>query len=131
MPDFTAKRIDEMETMFGGGMRKVRSELGLTSFGVQVIELPPGYDRYPLHDHAEDGQEELYVVLRGGGSLEVDGESVPLERDAVTRVGAAAKRRVLSGPEGLRLLVVGGVPGHAYPVKGWTEVGEPDPMAAA
>ena len=131
MPDFNAKRIDEMETMFRGGMRRVRSELGITSFGVEVVELPPDFTRYPLHDHADDGQEELYVALRGGGTLEVDGETVPLERDAVARVGPAAQRRVLAGPEGIRLLVVGGVPGAPYTVKGWTEVGRPDPMAAA
>ena len=63
MADATCKRIDEMEATFRGSMRKVRAELGLTSFGVQTIDLPPDSTRHPWHDHAEDGQEERRRVV--------------------------------------------------------------------
>ena len=49
MPDYTAKRIDDMEAIFGGGFRKARSELGVTSFGMQVLDFPPNADQYPEH----------------------------------------------------------------------------------
>ncbi|TMK24334.1 MAG: cupin domain-containing protein, partial [Actinobacteria bacterium] len=65
MSAYTLKRIDEMETAFGGGMRLARAELGVASFGMQVEEFPPNFDQYPEHSHSEDGQEEVYVVLRG------------------------------------------------------------------
>ena len=51
MADVTVKRLDEFEAVFGGGLRRVRAGLGLTSFGVQVIELPPSFSGYPQHDH--------------------------------------------------------------------------------
>ncbi len=65
MADYTAKQIDEMEAAFGGGMKKARAELGVASFGMQVIDLPPNYSDYPEHDHASDGQEEVYSAMRG------------------------------------------------------------------
>jgi hypothetical protein len=57
MADYTAKRIKDMEAGFGGGFVKVRAELGVTAFGVQVIQLPPDYTDYPEHDHGETEQE--------------------------------------------------------------------------
>ena len=72
MPDATSKRIDEMEATFRGSMRKVRAELGLTSFGVQTIDLPQYSTGHPWQDHAEDGQEEMYIALEGSGVLELE-----------------------------------------------------------
>lgn len=129
MADCSAKRIDEMEGLYRGSMRKVRAELGLTSFGVQTIDLPPGSDRHPWHDHSDDLQEELYLALRGSGRLEVEGaEPVDLTPgETLARVGPGARRRVVAGPEGIRLLIVGGVPGEAFTAKDFTELGAPDP----
>lgn len=131
MPDFTAKRIDDMEGLYGGAMRKVRAELGLSSFGVQSVDLPPGFDGYPWHDHGDDGQEELYVALRGRATVEIDGgDSVELAPgETVVRVGTGTRRRVVTGPEPVRLLIVGGVPGSVYSPAERTELGAPDPAA--
>ena len=132
MPDVTTKPIDEMETTFMGAMRRVRAELGVTSFGVQTVDLPPDFDRYPLHDHADDGQEELFVALRGDGVLELGtGERFPLTPDRPVRVGPGEQRRVLSGAAGIRMLIVGGTPGRPYAAPEFSESGAPDPMARA
>jgi len=132
MGDYTAKRLDEMESTFRGSMRKVRAELGLTSFGVQTIDMPPNSDRHPWHDHGDEGQEEMYLALRGSGVIEFeDGERVELVGDEMAvRVGPGARRRVLAGPNGLRLLVVGGIPGKPYQPWGRTALGAPDPLAS-
>jgi mannose-6-phosphate isomerase-like protein (cupin superfamily) len=122
MADYTAKRIEDMEAGFGGGFVKARAELGVTAFGFQVIELPPDYADYPEHDHAEAGQEEVFVVLAGSGWMEVEGDRVELDRDTLVRVGPVARRKVYSGPQGLRLLVIGGAPGEAYKVNPVTEL---------
>jgi mannose-6-phosphate isomerase-like protein (cupin superfamily) len=132
VPDVTTKPIDEMETTFGGAMRRMRAELGLTGFGVQVIDLPPDFERYPFHDHDDDGQEELFIALRGDGAVELDsGERYLLSRDQPVRVGPGERRRVLSGPRGIRLLVVGGTPGSAYEAPDFSRLGAPDPLARA
>lgn len=122
MADYTVKRIDEMEGAFGGGLKKARAELGVTSFGMQVVDMPPNYSEYPEHDHAEHSQEEVFAVLRGSGEMDVEGERVALNPDVIIRVGAKAKRKMLAGPEGLRVLALGGTPGAAYEVLEFTEL---------
>ena len=130
MSNYTVKKIDEMEAVFGGGMKRARAELGVESFGLQVIDLPAGYENYPEHDHSHDGQEEVYVVLKGSGELEVDGERFPLDRETIARVAPEAKRKLWPGADGMRLVALGGVPGKAYEAPDVTKLGEPDPMAA-
>jgi mannose-6-phosphate isomerase-like protein (cupin superfamily) len=131
MAGHTIKKIDEMESIYGGAFKRVRAELGIESFGMQIIDMPPNYENYPEHDHGEDGQEEVYVTLRGVGEIESEGERSPLDSDHIVRVGSGVKRKVWPGAEGIRLLVLGGVPGSAYEAPDITKLGEPDPMAAS
>jgi mannose-6-phosphate isomerase-like protein (cupin superfamily) len=123
MADYTAKKIGDMEASYGGGFVKARAELGVTAFGFQVIQLPPSFSDYPEHDHAESGQEEVFIALSGSGWMEIEGERVELDGDTLVRVGAEARRKVYSGPEGLRLLAIGGAPGEAYKVAPMSELG--------
>jgi mannose-6-phosphate isomerase-like protein (cupin superfamily) len=123
MPSYTVKRIDEMETAYNGGMRLARAELGVGSFGMQIEEFPPNFDQYPEHTHSEDGQEEVYIVLRGSADIEIDGERIALDPDTLVRVGPGVSRRIFAGPEGLRILCLGGVPGAAYEAPDFTKVG--------
>jgi mannose-6-phosphate isomerase-like protein (cupin superfamily) len=127
--DYTAKRIDDMDAGYGGGFKRARAELGVESFGMQVLDFPPDADRYPEHDHAEENQEEVFLLLRGSGWIDIDGERLDLDRDTILRVGPAARRKLYSGSEGMRVLALGGVPGKAYEVRESTQVGGPDPVA--
>jgi hypothetical protein len=122
MADYTAKRIDEMEAGFGGGFVKARAELGVTAFGFQVIQLPPDFTEYPEHDHSEAGQEEVFIALGGSGWMDIEGERVELDGDTLVRVGPDAKRKIHAGPQGLRVLAIGGVPGKAYEINPVTEL---------
>ena len=122
MSDYTAKRIEDMQAGFGGGFVKARAELGVTAFGMQVIQLPPGFEDYPEHDHAETGQEEVFVTLSGSGWMDIEGDRVEMEPQTLIRVGPATKRKVFPGPNGLRMLAVGGCPGEAYKVVAATEL---------
>jgi mannose-6-phosphate isomerase-like protein (cupin superfamily) len=130
MSTHTVKRIDEMEAVFGGGFKRARAELGVESFGMQIIDMPPNYENYPEHDHEQDGQEEVYVTLRGGGEIEIEGERFPLDPDHVAKVGPGISRKVWPGDDGIRVLVLGGVAGEAYEAPDVTKLGEPDPMAS-
>ena len=114
MPGHEIKRIDDMEAIAFGSFKRARAELGVTSFGMQVMDLPANNDLYPEHDHADDGMEEVYVALRGSGEIEVDGDRYPLDSEHIVRVGPRAKRKPLPGPQGMRLLAIGGIPGEAY-----------------
>lgn len=129
MSGYAVKKIDEMEAVYGGGFKRARAELGVESFGMQIIDMPAGYEGYPEHDHAEDGQEEVYVTLRGEGEIEIEGERHPLDPDHVARVGPGVTRKVWPGEGGIRLLVLGGMPGKVYEAPEISQLGQPDPMA--
>jgi mannose-6-phosphate isomerase-like protein (cupin superfamily) len=131
MSSYEVKKIDEMEAIYQGAFKRARAELGVESFGIQVIDLPAGYENYPEHAHEEDKQEEVYLVLRGGGEIEIEGERFPLDGDHIARVASGTKRKVWPGPEGIRVAVIGGVPGEAYEAPDFTKLGEPDPAAAS
>ena len=117
MADVTVKRIEDFEAIFGGGFRRVRAGLGVTSFGLAVMDLPPDFTVYPDHDQTHDNQEEVYTALSGRATLRVGGqggEEHELAPGIWIRVGAAEKRKILTGSEPVRVLAVGASPGQAY-----------------
>ena len=136
MADVTHTKIDEMEAIDGffEGIKfhKAAAGLEITSFGMAIIDLAPGAEDYPEHDHSPEGiggqmfakrpeqlgQEEVYVALEGSGTLEADGEQYPIDADHIARVGPEVKRKVTPGPDGIRLLVIGATPGEAYETGG-------------
>src|SRR5512144_492262 len=128
MAGYAVKRIDDMEAVFRGGFKRARAELGVESFGLQVLDFPPNADAYPEHDHGEDGQEEVYVPMRGAGEIRIDGETHALEPGVMVRVGPGVPRKLVSGEEGMRVLAIGGVPGKAYEPSELSRLGVPDPL---
>lgn len=108
------KTIDELESIHHGAVKLAGAELGIQSFGMQVLDLPSGFSDYPEHDHAEDGQEEVYVVLRGAADFVVDGEDVEVSEGGMVKVDAISRRKLVPGPEGARILAIGSTPGAIY-----------------
>jgi uncharacterized cupin superfamily protein len=95
--------------------------MGITAFGANVFELPPDY-LTESHDEADTGQQELYVALRGSGSVVIGDARVPLDGEHMVRVDAGIDRALASGPDGLRVLCIGGVPGAPYVAPEWSGV---------
>jgi mannose-6-phosphate isomerase-like protein (cupin superfamily) len=130
MANYTIKRIDDMEAVFGGAFKRARAELEVEAFGMQVMDLPPNMDeQYPEHDHSEDGQEEVYLPLRGKAEIEIEGERHQLDPDTMVRVGPGVARKIRTGPEGVRLLALGGCAGKPYEAPEVSKLGAPDPAA--
>jgi mannose-6-phosphate isomerase-like protein (cupin superfamily) len=128
MADYAVRRIDEMEAVYGGAFKRARAELGVEAFGLSVMDLPPNLEQYPEHDHANDGQEEVYVPLSGSGEIEIEGKRHPLEPGTMVKVGPRVRRKVWTGNEPLRLLAIGGVPGGGYEPPENSKLGAPDPL---
>jgi len=132
MADVTVKRIEDFEAIFGGGFRRVRAGLGVSSFGIAVMDLPPGFRDYPDHDQAHDHQEEVYTLLSGTATLRVGGEGGEeheLAPGVWVRVGASERRKIITGSEPARVLAVGGSPGRVYePPEFTVEGGTVPPM---
>jgi uncharacterized cupin superfamily protein len=120
MPDVNLKRVDEIEAYAGPRaipgirIRPAGRMLGITAWGMNVIELDPGTTRYPEHDHLKDGQEEVYVLLSGSATLHAGDEEFPLAPGTLVRVGPQQKRKIVPGSEGATVLALGGTPGKAY-----------------
>ena len=130
MADVTFREIDEMDGIYGGVARRARAELGITSWGMQVLTLPPNWDGYPNHNHGAEAvdpnQEEVYIPLEGSARLVVDDVEFELVPGSMARVGPDQMRRILPGPAGVRLLALGGRPG-TFEAGGWTEIGADPP----
>jgi uncharacterized cupin superfamily protein len=116
---YAAKSIDDLPTLWDGFAKLVRAGLGITAFGANVMDLPADYST-ASHDEAESGQQELYVALRGSGSVDIEDERLPLDPDHLVRVDAGTARVLTSGSEGLRVLCIGGIPGGAYEPPEWS-----------
>ncbi|MBA3408707.1 MAG: cupin domain-containing protein [Solirubrobacterales bacterium] len=96
----------------GPGFRKVRTELGVTAFGVNAVVLPPGYSS---GRHLHERQEELYFVHAGTVEFTFnDGETQVLAHGGLARVDAATVRsfRNVSDSEDAVYLCVGGAGGY-------------------
>jgi quercetin dioxygenase-like cupin family protein len=90
--------------------RGVGAELGVRAFGLYQVELPPG-GASVAHDHAGDGSEDVYAVLRGSGTVIVDGEPVAVRPGTFVFVTPESTRQVRAGPDGLVYLAVCAPPG--------------------
>jgi mannose-6-phosphate isomerase-like protein (cupin superfamily) len=128
MAGYEVKRIDDMEAVYAGSFKRARAELRVEAFGCSVLDLPPNLDQYPEHDHANDGQQEVYLALRGSGEIEIDGERHPLDPETMVMVGPGVKRKIFTGDEPMRLLAIGGIPGKPYEAPDNSKLGAPDPL---
>jgi hypothetical protein len=127
MPDVTVKRVEDFEAIFGGGFRRARAGLGVTSFGLAVIDLPPNFKLYPEHDQTHDDQEEVYTPVLGKVTLRVGEEEYELEPGVFARVGATEKRKLITGDEPARVIAMGAMPGRAYTPPEFSEEGATPP----
>jgi uncharacterized cupin superfamily protein len=118
----TGAAIDDLPDLWDGFCRLVRPGLGLSAFGANIMNLPADYAT-KSHDEAESGQEELYVRLDGSGAIKLDGtdERLPLDAEHLAAVGPGVARTLESGPEGLRVLIIGSAPGRPYQPPGWSD----------
>jgi catechol 2,3-dioxygenase-like lactoylglutathione lyase family enzyme len=128
LSDVTYVGIDELKAvegfLEGFTFRRAGAQMGVTPFGMSIIDMPAETTAYPEHDHSSEGpgnppahqlgHEEVYIALRGSADVQVDDHRYKLDADHIIRVGPTARRKILPGPDGIRLLAIGGYPGRAY-----------------
>lgn len=120
MTDVTLKHIDDVAAYDGEhkipgiAFRSVRAELGVTAWGMNILDLEPGCEGHPVHDHQADGQEEVYIVLSGAAELLIDGKAWPLSTGSMVRVPPDKTRQLVTKERGARVLALGATPGKAF-----------------
>jgi hypothetical protein len=109
-------RLDDIEKR--GRAYPVREHMGIHSFGVNAFT--PSEDGTLINDHDEagSGQEELYIVLDGHATFEVDGETVDAPAGTMVYVRPESQRKATG--EGT-VLALGATPGQAYQALDWGE----------
>jgi mannose-6-phosphate isomerase-like protein (cupin superfamily) len=95
---FDIKGVGDRLAAGSGGYEIVHSTPGL-EFGVYVL-VAPEPDRQQPHEW-----DEVYVVLEGRGTLEVEGDQIPVEEGRAIYVKAGAEHQ-FTGYEGLSVLVI-------------------------
>lgn len=103
------KDPEDLGSNFDGALdlefRMATKALELEKSGLTYQRVPPNY-RFP-YGHTHETQEEVFVVLGGGGRMKLDEEIVELEEWDAVRVPPGTWRGYEAGPEGLELLVIG------------------------
>jgi uncharacterized cupin superfamily protein len=117
-PGYAARAVDELPTLWEGFAKLAGAGLDITAFGANIMDLPPDYST-SSHDEADTGQQELYAALRGSGAVVIGGKEHPLDAGHLVAVDAGTERILSSGPTGLRVLCIGGVPGGVYERPDW------------
>jgi mannose-6-phosphate isomerase-like protein (cupin superfamily) len=99
--------------------RFARTPLDGQTLGLSLMTLAPSF-RIPF-GHKHEGQEEVYVVVRGSARIKVEDEIVELgEWDAI-RLDKGTMRNVEAGPDGVEFLAFGAGddPQEVEMVPGW------------
>jgi quercetin dioxygenase-like cupin family protein len=111
MADYTIKNLKELDdAAVAGGFspqleaRFAKGPLGCEQSGLSYQRLAPGFRGFGHRHHT---QEEIYVVIAGGGRVKLpDGVHEIAQWDAV-RVAPDTTRGFEAGPDGLELLAFG------------------------
>ena len=115
-PSWRAAHVDDMERR--GSDIPVREQLGIHAFGVNAFTPREDGTLVNEHDEAGSGQEELYVVLDGEVTFEIDGEAVEARPGTLVFVGPESRRKATGDGT---VLVVGATDGEAYSGVDWGE----------
>jgi mannose-6-phosphate isomerase-like protein (cupin superfamily) len=91
--------------------RFARRDLEADNFAVSYMRVAPNF-RIPFgHTHRE--QEELYVVLSGGGRLKLDDEVLEVGQWDAIRIPSETMRDFEGGAKGAELLLFGAPRGES------------------
>jgi uncharacterized cupin superfamily protein len=114
---FTIVHRDELER--SGRWSLARRSLGLEAFGINLVELEPGY-AIPEHDEQGRDQEEVFVILSGEAVAVLDGEDHRAPAGTFVRVSPHVRRTIRNdGTEPVDLLIASAPTSSGYTPMDW------------
>ena len=113
-PNWRMARLDDIERRDRD--IPIREHLGIHAFGINAYE--PGEDGTLIseHDESGSGQEELYIVLDGSATFEIDGDTVDAPAGSFVFVRPESRRKATGDGT---VLAVGATPGEVYQALDW------------
>ena len=115
-PKFRVARLDDIERR--DRSIPVREHLGIKAFGVNAFTAGEDGTLVGDHDELGPGQEELYIMLEGSATFEIDGETVDAPAGTLLFIGPEARRKATGDGT---VLIIGATPGEAYQAIDWGE----------
>ena len=94
--------------------RSAATALGVTAWGMNVLEFEPNTSGHPVHNHEEDGQEEIYFIVSGAIDLVVGDTATTLSAGTMVRVPPETTRQLVTRESGAVVLAIGAAPGKAH-----------------
>ncbi len=135
MGGYAVAHLDEIDEQNDGRQpwRPVRHHFGITSFGVNTWTARDAGDRIiNEHDESEpDSNEELYLVMRGHATFELDGDRVDAPAGTFVFARPGVKRTAFAEEPETTIIALGGTPGKAYEPDGWEVWGPLRPLYEA
>ena len=118
MSAFTIVHLNDFERPFAK-WALARKSLGVHSFGLNVVELPPG-ESIPEHDEVERDQEEVFVTLSGNATVVIDGQDHPAPAGTFVRLDPEPVRTVRNeGAETATVLILSAPRSSGYEPMSW------------
>jgi uncharacterized cupin superfamily protein len=115
--NFKILHKDELER--SGNWLLARRSLELTSFGLNIVEIPPG-ESIPEHDETQRDQEEIFFVVSGNPAIVVDGTEHSAPSGTLARFDPELRRTVVnSGDESATVLIASAPRTSGYEPMGW------------
>jgi hypothetical protein len=115
-PNWKVARLDDIERRDRD--IPVREHLGIHAFGINAYTSAEDGTLIGEHDESGSGQEELYLVLDGNATFEIDGQTIDAPAGTFVSVGPESKRKATGDGT---VLAVGATPGEAYQAIDWGE----------
>lgn len=119
---YSIKHRDEFEVMEGSGdatWRLARKALGTDSFGFNLVTIGPG-GQIPEHNHADEGEVELYVIIDGDAVIHADGEDYPAPNGTFASFEPQVSRSILNRSDApTTALLIGVQPDGGYEPMSW------------
>ncbi len=115
-PNWHVAHLDDIERR--GRDLPVREHLGIQAFGVNAFTPAEDGTVIGEHDEGGSGQEELYIVLDGSATSEIDGETIEATPGTFVFVAPEARRKATGDGT---VLAIGATPGQGYQGIDWGE----------
>ena len=122
MANYEVATLDDIDSLQDGSYhyRPVRHHFGLTSFGATVwVGAAVGDPIINEYDEDSKPAEELFVVLSGRATFELEGEQVEVGSGTFVFTQPGTRRTATAAEPGTTILVLDGTPGTAYDPTGW------------
>ena len=102
----THTKVDYDVEPVADALHFLREPLDCENVGVSVLDCEPGWTGKE-HEHADDGQEEVYVIIEGEAVITVEGEGIELGAGDALRVSPESTRQIRNGETESTFVLVG------------------------